>query len=338
MRYTIAMSSRIKNKSVLMMTDSHLSYLTLEKKADGFSISDHEVLELPTGMLVNAEILKADLLYKILKKLAGKIKNKNIDVILDHDLFHFADDVLDPETKKQQVKKRVKSYFKHNTKKHTWQDTHVCEFSLHQQDEKDHVFFSCLPIELQSSYTHVFEKAGFVIQSFCSSLVAFDHLLTHTKEILVVVDYDVIRVVEFKSGMYVSHKTFASSYGQFIKDIKKHLSISSEKSQEILSEHGFLRSHKDEKVYKQLIRSLSPLLQFMTQRKAKQLDYISVVFADYPLPGFVDILKKNFKVPAKHLDVLTTDTYTFQEVLSLHKNETYPYQAHIAQALKNWRI
>lgn len=325
-----------KNKSVISIADHSLSYLTLEKKPDGFSIIDHEIIELPEGIVSEGHILKADVLYKILKKIADKIKNKNIDLILDQELFVFSRTILDENSKKQSLKKRIKTYFKNHPEKQSWQDTHVCEFSLHPSAEKEHVLFTCLPVELQSGYTHIFKKAGFSIGSFAPSLKALGHFCTAEKELLVHIDKNAIRVIEYMQGMYVSHKTFASSYPQFIKDILKNITLSEDHAKNILAEHGFLRSHKDEKVYKQLIRSLSPLIQFMTQKKAKRFNQISVIFADYPLPGFTDLLQKNFNVPTRHLDILTTEKYSFQEVLSLHKNETYPYQISIAQALQHW--
>ena len=99
------------SKSVIMMTDTYLSYITLEKQHDGFSISQHEMLELPQGILKNGEILKADVLYKILKKISKDIKNKNIDILLPHDYFHFANDILDEPSQKKNTRKRVKEYF-----------------------------------------------------------------------------------------------------------------------------------------------------------------------------------------------------------------------------------
>jgi hypothetical protein len=254
-----------------------------------------------------------------------------------HSFFYYAHDDLEASSKKVPLKKRIQKYFKNKKKKEDWHDTHVCEFSLHTRHDRETFFLNCLPTNIQSSHTHVFKKAGFNIMTFNSSMLSFDHFCNHEKDLLIFIAKDTMRVLEFISGMYVSRKTFSASYLQFIQDIQKHLNIDSDAAKDILMQHGLLRSHKDQKVYKQLIRSLSPLVKFMTQRKAKRGEHISVVFEDYQIPGFIDLIKKNFKVPVSHLDVLNNESYPFQEILSIHKNETYPYQAHIAQALKNWR-
>jgi Tfp pilus assembly PilM family ATPase len=325
------------SKTVLRITDTEVSYLTLKKNNLGFFVDTHEQLSLVEGAIVQGEILMADFLYKVFKKISLSVENKNIDVILAHEYFLCHDVEISKVTKKQSLKKRVTKYFKELSKEHSWQKTHVCEFSSNLHDASEKILFTCLPKEIFGSYLHVLEKAGFKISSMNSDILAFDHVLPKERASIITIADDELRMVEFKNGVYSSYKKFQVSYSLFTQDIMKSLNVSTEVARKIFDEYGILRAHKDEKVYKRLIRSLSPLLDFLSKRKIKERSHIRMVFTDTPIRGFVDVLQKTIKSDVAELDILRTGTYSFQDVLSLHRNESYKYQSHIAQALKAWK-
>jgi Tfp pilus assembly PilM family ATPase len=326
------------NKTVISFTDNELSYITLNKNEHVFSVEKHETITLPKGTVVRGEILKADLLSKILTEMSSKLPNKAVDVLLPHDYFLCAEGVLKPEAKNYSLKKRVKRYFEDIGKTETWHKTHICEFSNYTIDNKEQILFKCLPKDMQESYVHVFKKSGLQVTSLVSDILAFDHVLTENRTSLVSVGHNNIRVTEFKEGMYKAYKTFQVSYNQFVEDIKTNLNISDTDAKKILNQYGVLRAHRDEKVYKKLHRSLSPLLEFMMKRKIKTTSSVKIVFADTPVLGLVDMFKKSLNVEVSELDILKTDYFTFQDVLALHRKESYQYQALIAQALKHWKI
>ena len=324
------------NKTVIQINDETLSYISLNHSQQGFFVSQHQSVELPAGTVVRGEILKADLLYRLVKKIAQEIQNSTVDILLSHDYFLCSEGDL-PSGSNEPLKKRITRYFQEVAKSEPWHTTHVCEFSHHEIHGKEKVLFKCLPKDIQKSYVHVFKKAGLNVQSLSSDILAFDHLLPDARASLVVVAEDTIRVAEFKEGMYVSHKTFQASYKQFVQDIVKTLQVSEIEAGKILKHYGVLRAHKDEKVYKKLLRSLSPLLEFISGRKIKETSSTYVTFFDVPILGLVDKVKKSLSVEVAELDVLHTDHYTFQDILTLHRAESYQYQALIAQALKHWR-
>ena len=330
-------SRKHTTKTVIQVTDTHLTYITLNYSKQGFFISKNETVELPEGTILRGEILKADLLYRILKKLAQHIENTSVDIVLSHDYFLCAEGDLDTSSSHKTLKKRVADYFKNESKKESWHRTHVCEFSYHEVQGREKLLFKCLPKDVQQSYIHVFQKAGMKIQSLSSDILAFDHVLPYPRASLIVVGQDTIRVAEFKQGMYVSHKTFQVSYHQCIQDIMNTLTISETAAQKILRQYGILRAHKDEKVYRRLLKSFSPLLEFLSARKIKETSSMFVSFFDVPIKGLVDTLQKTLSIEVQELDVLATDHYTFQDILALHRDESYQYQALIAQALKHWR-
>lgn len=330
-------SQKQLTKSVIKIDDASLSYITLAKNDQGFFVSQHETIELPEGIIVRGEILKADVFFNILKKTASTFENKNIDILLSHEYFLCADGVLDTSSKDVPLKKRVQDYFKNTANSESWHKTHVCEFSTHTIRNKENVLFKCLPKDIQKSYVHVCKRAGFKVSSISSDILAFDHLLSDERTSLIHVGAQTTRVAEFKSGMYMSHKTFEVSYHQFIKDIEKHLNISLMEARSILDQHGLLRSHREEKVYTRLLRSMSPLIDFLSKRKIKDALAIRVVFDEKPIPGFVDYVLKALKIDTAELDILYTNEYAFQDILSLHRDESYQYQSLIAQALKFWK-
>jgi Tfp pilus assembly PilM family ATPase len=341
-------SPKIITKSVIRINDEYISYLTVSKNEHGFFIDNYESIEIPEGIIVKGEILKADILYTLLKKIKSQIKNNHVDILLPHDYFLCSDAFLGKETEHKDIKKRIKEYFKNKTNTEPWHTTHVCEFSTHEVRGKEKVLFKCLPKDIQKSYVHVCKKSGFKINSISSDILAFDHFFKNERTLLVHVEEEHIRVAEFKSGMYVSHKTFQASYKQFTQEIMNQVKVPYSKARSIIGEYGFLRDHKEEKVYTRLVRSLSPLIDFISKSqneflkikgsstKTKESVVVKVVFGDIHIPGFVDMISQSTRGDISEFDIVYNGTYTFQDVLTLHRKDSYQYQSHIAQALKNW--
>jgi len=325
-------------KSVIKIDDAELSYVTLAKNNQGFFVQQHETIELPEGVIVRGEILKADMFLAMLKKIAKNLDNKKIDILLSHEYFLCVDAVIDNSSQGLSVKKRIQGYFKNTKDSQSWHTTHAYEFSLHTINNRENILFKCLPTDIQKSYDQICKQAGLKVASMSSDILAFDHLLMNERVSLIHVGAETTRVVEFKSGMFVSNKKFQVSYNQFVQDIEKNLNVSSEQSRAILDQYGLLRSHKEEKVYTRLLRSISPLVDFLSKKKIKASLLIRVVFDEKPIPGFVDYLAKALRVDTAELDVIYTNKYVFQDILSLHRDESYHYQSLIAQALKSWNI
>jgi hypothetical protein len=117
----------------------------------------------------------------------------------------------------------------------------------------------------------------------------------------------------------------------------KNVSLDQGSALGILKKYGVLRTHKDEQVYKRLIRSLTPLLDFFKKRKVKTAADIFVLYKEIPIPGFADTISHVAGSHVKDLDIFGFEGYTFQDILQLHKNDSYRYQSHIAQALRFWK-
>lgn len=334
---------KVDTKTVLKISDTSVSFVTLKKNEGGFFVHHYEDVALVPGTIVRGEILRAEFLSKILKKIASTLDDTRVDVILPHEYFLLSQGFLSENTKKQKAEKRIKAYVADNKQSEPWHSDHVCEFEIFESKDTDKVEFTCLPKDIHHAYTHVLSKAGFQTVTLSSDILCFSHIFNTDRSALISLSHDNTRVVEFKEGRYMSHKTFEVSYQSVYKDIISHLKAPRQKAIDIAREYGFLRAHKDEKLFRQLIKSASPMLDFLHKKKtsAKKksssgTNQMHVIFNDQPLPGFADMIAQKINIPVNHVDVLKNPRYIFQDVLSLHRNDSYQYQAHIAQALKSF--
>lgn len=327
---------KITEKVTFKVTDNAISCITLVLQSGKYSVKNYQDIPLEKGIISKAEILKPEALASILRDFSSQMSNKNVNILLPHGLFLCSEGILSSQDKDKPLRSRVKEYFKKNTKKEKWHATHVCEFSDYVVKDTQAILFRCVEKDIYKSYIHVWEKAGLSVSSINSTVLAFDHVLPKERSTFIYIDHTHTRVVDFKDGLYISSKSFEFSYNQLVKDIVKNVSIDEKEAKKILSRYGLLRAHKDEKVYKNLLRSVSPLLDFLKRRKVKESVGVTVVFADTPLLGFMDILKKSISTEVKELDILQKEKYPFQEVLTLHKKDSYKYQAHIAESLRSF--
>ncbi len=330
------LGSRTTTRTTLYIDDTHIRMITLDHNGKEYSVRLSERAELEPGVIHNGDIVQADLLYRVLKHMKKNIpKESCVDVLFSEDAFLHDHVLLDESYTGKTLKQKISRALKQESGKRAWIDTHLCEGSYHRVDDHDFLFFECLRKDVRKSYHFVFEKAGIKVASFSSDVVALGHLLPQDEQVsLMYVDQDYMRVAEFKQGVFSGSKKFAASYRELARDIEKQLNIDEEQAQDILNKYGVLRSHKSEKLYKRLVRSLSPLLDFLLKRKAKRDIYIC--FANEPLLGFADLVQKASKGNVHELDVLASPAYPHTEVLSLHRKESYHYQLLIAQTLKHF--
>jgi len=330
-------SSRKKTKTVIRISDNSISVLTLGyNQANKLDVLYHEDLGIPAGIIVSGEILKLEVLAQILKKIKSKIGNTSVDVLLPHEHFHCSQISLDPVDKKTALKKRVKDYFQTKTKNEPWHKTHACEFQHYPEAGEGIVLFRCLPKEAYKSYLEVFKRAGLVLSALNSDILAFDHLLGAERTSLVHIQGQQTQIADFKKKVHVGLKKFELSYSYLIDDILRNIDMKRGDAKKILEKYGALRSHRDPIVYKRLLRSFSPLVDFLKRRKTQGAFRILVVFGLFPLPGFADHIRRYINVPMQELNLFLDFGYDFVEVPGIHKKHTYRYQAHIAQALRSF--
>lgn len=321
------------SRTVIALYDDKIQYLTLSKNNYGFYVQNYDSAELEEGIIKNGEVLRVDFLKKILSKISKKIDTKNIDLILPHDYFLFDLHSIEKKGKKSN-EKILKAYLKDEKTKIKWAKTHSYEYDIFERDNILKVLFRGLPHDIYHSYEYVFKKSGFKIKSIQSEIVSFSSILPQDKRVSqIFVKKNCSHLLEYKEGIYVSDKKFNLSYKQFTQDIKKNINISEEEAKKILSQYGVLKAHKDKKVLTRIERSLNPLYDFLRKRKIKEKSSIYIHFSNEPIKGFSDRIKRFLKIDIYDMCVLKSDYYSFQDVLTLHKNESYQYEPLIARAL-----
>ncbi|MCA9351444.1 hypothetical protein KC929_01550 [Patescibacteria group bacterium] len=323
------MTTKKASRTVVLITDTHIAYLTLANNGRGFFVVAHDWSPLPEGVVVRGEILKAEVLKKILEKIAKKVQVKKVDLILPHEYF-FTTSVSLGEGRGTLEKRLAKIARDQDL---AWYRTHHIELYPYKENDKDQALCVGLPKEVASSYRHVFARAGLEVLSFQSHYLAFGPIVPKGRVSQVIVGETSTEIVEFKDGIYQSSKTFASSYRDFIESVVDVLSITEPKAREIFARYGVLRAHRDERVYRKVTKSMSPVIEFITQRGMKEGSSLVVTFLDLPIRGYVDALGKVVGDAAGELYVIKHPRYQFQDVLTLHRDDSYRYQPLIAQAM-----
>lgn len=322
-----------RDKVVISLNDKKIKYLTLSKNDYGFYIKNYDSADLDDGVIVRGEVLKAEFLSKILKKISKKINVKSIDLILPHEYFLFDLHIVKKEKKKSN-KKILKKYLNKNKYNISWASTHSYEYDLFDREDNVKALFRAIPNAVNSSYQHVFKKSGMKINSIQSEIVSFSDLLYRNENSnQIFVDSDHTYLLEYKDGVFVSDERFDVSYDQFINDIKKNIKVSDNEAKKILAKYGTLRTHKDEKVLNGIERSMGPILSFLKKDRLKKKNPIYVHFSNTPILGFSDKMRKVLKMDIYDLCVFCSSKNTFQDVLTLHKKDSYEYEPLITRAL-----
>ncbi len=327
------MSKTKIGKTIIALNDSKIQYLTLAKNDYGYYIKNYDIAKLEEGVIKNGEILKADFLKKVLQKIVKKIGMHDVHLLLPHDYFLFDRHII-PKEKKTNTKKLVKNYIKDSKEHISWIWSHAYEYDIFEEKKSVKVLFRALPLEIYSSYKYVFEQAGLNISSVQSEIVSFSFLLKNTARVSeILFTEDITYVLEYKNGIFMSDKKFNLSYKQLIQDIQKNINITETEAKKILNNYGVMFSHSDKKVLARIERSMGPLFDFILHRKIKEKSSLYIHFSDTPILGFIDRFKRKTKTDVHLLCALDSKKYAFQDILILHKKNSYKYESLISHAL-----
>ncbi len=325
-------SKKITTKSVIALSDESISYLSLERNEKGIFISAFEKAPLETGIIKKGEVLQADLLEKIFKKIGLSLKNKDISLILPFDYFSFRI-IPDYTPKKNQLPHEWFGQYKkkHHTEE-SWLSEYEYTFFEPGKEENQGLFIAGITVEMFNTYQHIIKKSGLRLAECTADVLAFLPEASHERDILCIFSEDMLRLVECKNGFIHHARKFESSYEQYISDIQKVLGVSGEQAQKIFQEYGLLRAHKDEAVYRKLHKSTGPVLQYLAHKKNLLETHISLFFFNTPIHGVDDIFA-SFVGSNVSTFYPISQKKGFHEVLTLHKKESYGYLPHITQAL-----
>jgi Tfp pilus assembly PilM family ATPase len=328
----------IKGKTIISLHDDKIQYLTLAKNEYGFYVENYDSAELSDGIIKNGEILKAEFLSKILSKIQKKINTKHMQLILPHSYFLF--DLHNIKDKKEKIKNKkrfIKKYLKENINKLSWVTTHSYEYDFFEKGKKVSILFRALQQDMYRSYEHVFKKAGFSIDSIHSELVSYSDFFKKEKKVTqIFVDNKSTYVLSYSDGVFMSEKKFNFSYNVCFDNIRKNTKGSEEYVKKILEKYGVLKTH-DKEVLRSIEKSMMPVFSYLKKKNIKD-ENVFVHFRNQPIKGFSDRLRKLLKSDVYDLCVLCSAKYTFQDVLSIHKRDSYEYEPLIARALSIFNV
>jgi hypothetical protein len=216
----------------------------------------------------------------------------------------------------------------------SWAKSHAYEYEVFDFESHIKVLFRTLPMDVYTSYEFLFKKAGLSINSIQSELLAFSWLFNNEQHVYqIFISENKTFLLEYKDGIYKSHKKFNFSYNQLVQDIMNNLLLKKEDAEKILFNYGVLQTHKDRKVIVKIERSISPLFDFIMKRKSKEKTSLYIHFERFPIKGFSDKFKKAIKTDIHEISLFSNGNFFKEEILSLHKNDSYQYEPLLARAL-----
>lgn len=334
-----------KQKTIVYIDDEYIRYLRLAKNNYGFYVEKHGAIKIEPGTINHGEILHAAYLKNTLQNLVKKISDigTDIELLLPHDLFLFDLHRIQKEKKKVSAKKILKQHLDKNKKTISWAATHSYEYDLFDFEENISVLFRALPRDVYAAYEHIFKQVGLKINSTHSNILSFAHLLPQNGQVnQVFVQNNTSSILDYVDGIYTAEKKLTFSRNQCLSEIKKNIGSNDEQAIKILNNYGITRSHRDEQVFKVLDKNAHSITDYLEKKQAdfrkNNSDKIEKSFPIYihfdglPIKGFLDKCAKGIKTDVLLLSTLS-GKYTFQDILAIHKRDSYTYEALIARAL-----
>ena len=332
-------SSQPKKQVVLSLSDTEIAYLVVDRDENGFFVIHHERAELPKGIIQNAEVLRAEALTTILKKSYQDIMEHlpkksrcSFSLLLPH--VHFTHEIVGfgEEIPKKTLSRFIQKHLKENPERYPWSRTH--SYTFEYSEERNEIAFEALDNEKYSSFRHVCEAAGIKEVGIVSNTKACGTLLeNYPTASMILFGDESSYLIGYRNGYCISSQRFEVSYRRCITDITKGLRVDGNMAKKVIREYGVTRSHKDQSVYNQLMRSFTPLIDILRKRKTDKKQQLFTWHLRKPLRGMEEMFYKRVGVSVEELNPLHLDEYPFHEVLHLHKEESYQYSLLIAHAI-----
>ncbi len=308
--------------------DEQLKYLYLDTDEKGIFVRAYGKVALESGILSKGEVLRAqaflEVLTKLKKDLALEKKAPKFILLLPQEHFLQESLVIPDLNLKKKLSKQVQTFLEENKEAYSWLENHTYVPTYDLRTKK--VYLEIVRADRYQSFAIIFQQAGFSPISIHGNLAAVaSHLDEAERSVSIVVGEQTTRLVDFEYSHLLKEKRFEFSYQSLLKIIIKHLRLSSpERAQSILSEYGISRAHREESIYRELNRSLTPLSDVLRKRSTGQLS-LSMLFLGTPLAGMIDTLEQQTRLPIVEIDPFIGKNSPFHQVLSLPAGERYEY-------------
>lgn len=308
--------------------DEQFKYLYLDTDEKGVFVRTYGKIAIESGILAKGEVLRAqaflDVLTKLKKDLALEKKAPKFILLLPQEYFLQESLVIPDLNLKKKLSKQVQTFLEKNKETYLWLENHTYVPTYDLRTKK--VYLEIIRADRYQSFSIIFQQAGFSPIAIHSNLAGISSYLGDAERSLtIVVGEQNTRLVDFEYDHLLKEKRFEFSYQPLLKIIMKQLKLSSpDRAQAILSEYGISRAHREESIYRELHRSLTPLSDVLRKRSTGTLS-LSALFLGTPLAGMVDTLEQQTRLPIVEIDPFVGKNSPFHQVLSLPANERYEY-------------
>lgn len=314
-------ASRKKNTLVLELHDGCMRYIVTEFSNTMQTISSFGDIALQEEVIKDNEIIQLELISKIIKKIHRQYKVKNLVLVLPVRAMRYMTITLPISSSQKELRKHVQ---KHNaTETHSSLKNGVCHLVSRtpKDDTHEYVTFACIKNDTYLSYESLAKKTGlkltavtspeeFLMNQDHTSVVVFGkkdtYLLTQKQEVL-------------------EYKQFALSYNSLVKVIMSELDVKHDEAEKILKEHGFMSSHKEEKVYKKILAQLQPLLAYLKIHK-KHYTSLKLVELYASVPGLEDSIGTYIGKEVHRKEPHFEDYPHIGNLISIPQSDIYKYQ------------
>lgn len=324
--------ARAHTTHTLFISDTHLRLLSFVEKKGVLSIQHHHEETLPSGIVIEGELMKAEAFRQILSLLKKKFPQiKQIILVLPFEHFEFHALEVGHEHRAYPLKKKMKSTLRELKERPLWMNNYAYEVQNFTTVSDDYLFFECLAHENAAAYEHIIKQAGFTLTQVHADLQLLAQSRGEQRSHIVYVEEHRISVALVDRYMIRHIQSFPFSQKDFIAVVRKYGELDEKMALEVFLRYGFLRSHRSQKVYRKLIELMAPVFFALNQKP--YITDVHIVFGKLPYLGFVDMFKKQTKHHIREYDLIAEYLLKEDQVLPLHKREVYPYQSLIAAGI-----
>ncbi|GEM_PF-3136346 len=314
---------------VTSVADTHLRYLYLDTDDQGLFVRNHGVVGLPLGVIVKGEVLRAQAFLDILKSLHKELFItesfvENI-ILIPQEQVVVADLIIPTLDTGKKLSPQVYQFLKEHQEEYPWITNHSYAPVYDKRSGK--VYLEAIRVDRYTSLETIFVQAGFTKPSLHGELSFAGFLLRDQKQYLsLIVGEDITYLAEYEYGYLRTFKRFEFSYRSLERVVAKYLHLSSPiQARTIVTEYGIARSHREETVYRELTRTLTPLTDVLRKRCTVSHIPVSILYLGVPLLGMVDALELRLPGQVNEFDPFSDLLSGFHNVLALHADQRHTY-------------
>jgi len=311
----------------ISISDTAFRYVVVDRDQNGFFVPAYGETFLEEGIVVKGEIIKASALLDVITSFKKNLPDSSVSIyslVLPHQYFIHDSFLVAGVSSQKQKNSAIQQYLGDNIQQYPWAENHSC---LYQTDEHDMVYVEALPHERYQSYITLLSSCGIDNVEVHSDISAVSVMVKDSPSVVIKIDNEKSYVFEINNGFVESKKTFELSYQSLVSDVVKFLGVDLDFARKVVRKYGVSRAHQEPKVYQRIVRSVSPLLDYLKVNKSTRKKKIYLWFSHEPLVGMKDVLTKQMHTEINVISPVHNEIALYHEVLDIHMDDTYRYSA-----------